>query len=141
MSRSVAASLYLSIVLSFATAWPDEPAVRRFVLPNDDTLASRCQPAGRTRWSSPGRRAADDRDRGRRGRAAAGLHPARMGGSDIKDIRELPQLRDAVRDLAERIQPEALEPYLEFGTSRATTAAASISPRPTAVPAQVISSS
>ena len=35
-----------------------------------------------------------------------------MGGSDSKDIRELPQLRDAVRDLAERIQPEALEPYL-----------------------------
>ena len=29
------------------------------------------------------------------------------------EIRELPALRDAVRELAERIQPQAVEPYLE----------------------------
>jgi hypothetical protein len=114
MSRSVAASLYLSIVLSFATAWPDEPAVRRFVLPNDDTLEL-TMPAG---WSDEmvepqgGGPPTIEIAVAEGGPRQVFIRPE-WADPTSKDIRELPQLRDAVRDLAERIQPEALEPYLE----------------------------
>lgn len=114
MNRSVAASLYLSIVVSFATARAAEPAVRRFELPNEDTLELTI-PAG---WS-------DEMVQPEGGgpptieiSVAAGgprqvfIRPE-WADPTASDIREPPQLRDAVRGLAERIQPEALEPYLE----------------------------
>ena len=114
MIRSVAASLILAQTLSAASARADEPALRRYELPNEDTLEL-TMPAG---WS-------DELVQPLGGGpptieiAVAGGGPRQVfirpewADPTATDVRELPQLRDAVRDLAERIQPEAVEPYLE----------------------------
>ena len=112
MARSVTASLLF--VLALASASADEPALRRYELPNDDTLEL-ALPAG---WADelvqpqgggpPTIEIAVTAD----GPRQVFIRPE-WADPTANDVRELPQLRDAVRDLAERIQPEAAEPYLE----------------------------
>jgi hypothetical protein len=112
MTRSVTASLLFAMAVAGASA--DGPALRRYELPNHDTLEL-ALPAG---WS--------DELVQPQGAGPPTIEIAVTGGRvpqvfirpewadpTANDIRELPQLRDAVRDLAERIQPEAAEPYLE----------------------------
>ena len=114
MNRSVATSLFLALALSVASARADGPALRRYELPNEDTLEL-TMPAG---W-------ADELVEPEGGGPPTIEIAVTEGGPrqvfvrpewldpTATDVRELPQLRDAVRDLAERIQPDALEPYLE----------------------------
>ena len=114
MTRSVTTRILLAAWLAAALAWADESTVRRYELPNHDTLElSMPGRLDRPFRGAPGRRDTDHRDCRGRGRAPTGLRAAGMGRPTAKDVRELPQLRDAVRDLAERIQPEAVENYLE----------------------------
>lgn len=114
MTRSGTAALFLAFSLAAASAWTDEPAVRRYELPNHDTLEL-TMPAG---WSDelvqpqgggPPTIEVAVTDNGPR---QVFIRPEWADPTD-KDIRELPQLRDGVRGLAERIQPQAVEPYLE----------------------------
>jgi hypothetical protein len=114
MTRSVTTSLLLAVWLAAAPAWADESPVRRYELPNHDTLEL-VIPRG---WT-------DHFDQPQGGGtptieiAVADGGPRQVfvrpewADPTAKDVRELPQLRDAVRDLAERIQPEAVENYLE----------------------------
>ena len=114
MSGSVAAPLFLALALSFASARADEAALRRYELPNEDTLELKV-PAG---WSDElvqpqgGGPPTIEIAVSKGGPRQVFIRPE-WADPTSKDVRELPQLRDAVRDLAERIQPEALEPYLE----------------------------
>jgi hypothetical protein len=114
MIRSVTTSLVFFAVLAAGPAWADPPTVRRYELPNHDTLEL-AMPAG---WS--------DHLEEPQGGGPPTIEMAVTDGGPrqvfvrpewadptAKDVRELPQLRDAVRDLAERIQPEAVESYLE----------------------------
>lgn len=114
MTRSVIAMLLLAASLAAQPAWPDEPSFRRYELPNHDTLELR-MPAG---WV--------DRLETPQGGGPPTIEIAVTDGGPHQvfvrpewvdptatEVRELPQLRDAVRDLAERIQPEAVENYLE----------------------------
>lgn len=112
--RSVTPLLALAAWLAAAPAWAEPALLRRYVLPNKDTLEIRL-PAG---W-------ADHLEQP----AGGGPPTVEIAVSDggprqvfvrpewtdptAKEVRELAQLRDAVRDLAERIQPEAVETYLE----------------------------
>ena len=114
MTRSAVASFLLTLALSAAFAWAEEPRLRRYELPNHDTLEL-VMPAG---WSD---QLVQPQGGGpptiEIGVAADGppqvfIRPE-WADPTTKEVRELPQLRDAVRDLAERIQPEAAESYLE----------------------------
>ena len=114
MMRSVPSVFLLATALAAVPAWPDETSLRRYVLPNHDTLELQL-PAG---W-------VDHLEQP----AGGGPPTVEIAVSDggprqvfvrpewedptAKDVRELPQLRDAVRDLAERTQPDAVETYLE----------------------------
>ena len=114
MNRSVAASLFLALAPSAASAGADEPALRRYELPNEDTLEL-ILPAG---WSDElvqpqgGGPPTIEIAVAEGGPRQVFIRPE-WADPTSNDIRELPQLRDAVRDLAERIQPDVLEPYLE----------------------------
>jgi hypothetical protein len=116
MTRSVLACIFLAASLGAGGgAGAEDARLRRFELPNRDTLELSL-PAG---WSD------------------SLLEPAGGGSPTIeiavteggprqvfvtpewpdpvaKEVRELPALRDAIRDLAERVQPDAEEPYLEI---------------------------
>jgi hypothetical protein len=112
--RSVTPALLLAAWLAAAPAWADDPSIRRYELPNHDTLELEL-PAG---WV--------DHFEEPQGGGPPTIEIAMTDGGPrqvfvrpewadptSQDVRELPQLRDAVRDLAERIQPEAVEGYLE----------------------------
>ena len=112
--RSVTPALLLAAWLAAQPAWADEPSIRRYELPNHDTLELEL-PAG---WA--------DHFEQPQGGGPPTIEIAVTDGGPrqvfvrpewadptSKDVRELPQLRDAVRDLAERIQPETVEGYLE----------------------------
>ena len=112
--RSVTPALLLAAWLAAAPAWADESSVRRYELPNHDTLELNL-PAG---WV--------DHFEAPQGGGPPTIEIAISDGGPrqvfvrpewadptANEVRELPQLRDAVRDLAERIQPEAVEGYLE----------------------------
>lgn len=104
----------LAAGLAASGALADDPALRRYELPNRDTLElelpagwtdSLDQPAGGGPPTieiavAPG------------GAAQVYVTPKWAEPTD-KELRELPLLRDAVRELAEKIQPEAAEPYVE----------------------------
>jgi hypothetical protein len=114
MTRSVTARLVLPLLLAALPAGANEPIVRRYELPNRDTLELKV-PVG---W-------ADHLEQPQGGGPPTIEIAVAEGGPrqvfirpewadpTAKEVRELPQLRDAVRDLAERIQPEAVESYLE----------------------------
>lgn len=115
MTRSGPACLSLAAALAAAAgALADDAALRRFELPNRDTLELTL-PAG---WVDSLQQPAGG------GPPTIEIAVGEAGAHQVfvtpewpdpvaKEIRELPALRDAVRDLAERIQPEAEEPYLE----------------------------
>ena len=112
--RSVTSLLVFAAWLAAAPAWADESLLRRYVLPNKDTLELMLPAGWADHFEQP---------------AGGGPPTVEIAVSDggprqvfvrpewadptAKDVRELPQLRDAVRDLAERIQPDAVETYLE----------------------------
>jgi hypothetical protein len=115
MRRSVIFALLVgaALVASIA-ARADEPALRRYELPNLDTLELRL-PAG---W-------VDNVDQP----AGGGPPTIELGLTEgapfqvfvtpewadptASEKRELPGLRDAIRDSAERIKPQAVESFLE----------------------------
>ena len=114
MIRSVTLGLLSAAWFAAAPGWADESAVRRYQLPNHDTLELEIpagwidhleEPAG----GGPPTIEIAVTDGGPR---QVFVRPE-WEDPTAKDVRELPQLRDAVRDLAERIQPEAVENYLE----------------------------
>jgi hypothetical protein len=93
----------------------DESSLRRYELPNRDTLELTL-PAG---W--------DDHLEEPDGGGPPTIEIAMTEGGPrqvfvtpewpdplANELRELPSLRDAVRDMAERTQPRAIEPYLEI---------------------------
>jgi len=106
--------LVLAAVLSAPAAAADDPQLRRYELPNGDTLELTL-PAG---WSD--RLEQPDGD----GPPTIEVAVAAGGATQVfvtpkwaeptgKAVREAPLLRDAVRELADRIQPEVVEPFLE----------------------------
>jgi hypothetical protein len=114
MTRSVIVSLSLAVLLGAGPSAADDAGLRRFELPNRDTLELTL-PAG---WVEHLEQPA--------GGGAPTIEIAVADGGPrqvfvtpewpdplAKEVRELPSLRDAVRDLAERIQPQAVEAYLE----------------------------
>lgn len=116
MTRSVPACLALAGALAAAAvALADDAGLRRFELPNRDTLELTL-PAG---WVDSLLEPAGG------GPPTIEIAVTQTGPAQVfvtpewpdpvaKEIRELPALRDAVRDLAERMQPQAAEPYLEI---------------------------
>ena len=112
--RSVTLTLLLAAWLAAAPALADESSIRHYELPNHDTLELD-MPTG---WV--------DHFEELQGGGPPTIEIAVTAGGPRQlfvrpewadptsnDVRELPQLRDAVRDLAERIQPETVEGYLE----------------------------
>ncbi len=114
MTRSVFASISLAVLIGAGPSAADDAGLRRFELPNRDTLEL-ILPAG---WVEHLEQPA--------GGGAPTIEIAVVEGGPrqvfvtpewpdplAKEIRELPSLRDAVRDMAERTQPQAVEAYLE----------------------------
>jgi hypothetical protein len=114
MTRSVIASLALAVLFGAGASAAEEAGLRRFELPNRDTLELNL-PAG---WVEHLEQPA--------GGGVPTIEIAVIAGGPrqvfvtpewpdplAKEIRELPALRDAVRDMAERTQPQAVESYLE----------------------------
>ncbi len=114
MTRSVIASLALAMLFGAGASAAEEAGLRRFELPNRDTLELNL-PAG---WVEHLEQPA--------GGGVPTIEIAVIAGGPrqvfvtpewpdplAKEIRELPALRDAVRDMAERTQPQAVESYLE----------------------------
>jgi len=115
MTRSVPAVLSLTALLGSAgLALADDAGLRRFELPNRDTLELSL-PAG---WEDTLQQPAGGGPPTIEITVSAGGSPQVFVTPEwpdpiAKEIRELPALRDAVREMAERIQPQAEEPYLE----------------------------
>ncbi len=114
MARSVNLALVLFIALAATGARADDAPLRRYELPNRDTLEMSL-PAG---WVDRVEQPAGD------GPPTIEIAVADGGPAQVfvtpkwaeptdKEVRELPLLRDAVRDLADRIRPDAAESYLE----------------------------
>lgn len=115
MTRSVIAVLALAAASGAAlTTSADEPLRRRFELPNRDTLELTLPVGWTDRLQQP--------EGG--GPPTIEIAVSRDGPPQVfvtpewpdpvaREIRELPALRDAVRDLAERIQPQAAESRIE----------------------------
>jgi len=115
MTRSVIAlPLFAAALGAAGLALADDTELRRFELPNRDTLELTL-PAG---WSESLQEPA--------GGGPPSIEIAVSAGGPrqvfitpewpdpvAKEIREPPALRDAIRELAERIQPQVEEPYLE----------------------------
>jgi hypothetical protein len=109
---SSALCLAIAWLAAFA-AWCDEPASRRYELPNGDTLELTL-PAG---WADQ----VEQPEGGGPPTIVMSISPdgprqvfvtAEWPDPTAKDVRELPQLRDAIRDAAERVKPQAIESYL-----------------------------
>lgn len=114
MTRSVIVSLSLAALCGAGVSAADDPGLRRFELPNRDTLELALpagwvehleQPAG----GGPPTIEIAVVDGGPRQIFVTPEWPDPLA----KEVRELPSLRDAVRDMAERTQPQTVEPYLE----------------------------
>ena len=116
LTRSFTASVcVVAALFTGGVALPDEPGpLRRYELPNRDTLEMTL-PAG---WEDE----VDQPDGG--GPPTIVMSTSPDGPRQVfvtpewpdptgKDIRELPALRDAIRDAAERVKPHAVESYLE----------------------------
>jgi hypothetical protein len=115
MIRSVIVALSLAFLLfSAGPSAADDAGLRRFELPNSDTLEL-VLPAG---WVEHLEQPAGG------GPPTIEIAVVEGGPRQVfvtpewpdplaNEIRELPSLRDAVRDMAERIQPQAVEAYLE----------------------------
>jgi hypothetical protein len=111
---------FAAIVL-VAAAWPaagpaasQEAALRRYLLPNRDTLELSL-PAGWTdELEQPGGGGPPTIEIAvtEGGPRQVFIRPE-WADPTAPDVRELPQLRDAIRDLAERIRPDTVENYLE----------------------------
>jgi hypothetical protein len=114
MFRSVTVLLLFTAGLAAAPARADESSLRRYELPNHDTLELSIPAGWAEHFEVP------------QGGGPPTIEIAVVDGGPrqvfvrpewtdptAKEVRELRQLRDAVRDLAERIQPEAVENYLE----------------------------
>jgi len=114
MIRSVTPRLLLVASLTVASAWADESSVRRYELPNHDTLELSIPGGWYDHFEEPqgGGTPTIEIAVAEGGPRQVFVRPE-WADPTAKDVRELPQLRDAVRDLAERIQPEAVENYLE----------------------------
>ena len=114
MTRSVTTALLLAASLAAAPAWADESSVRRYELPNHDTLELSIPAGWIDHFEEPqgGGPPTIEIAVAEGGPRQVFVRPE-WADPTAKDVRELPQLRDAVRDLAERIQPEAVENYLE----------------------------
>jgi hypothetical protein len=114
-ARSAFACFLLGAALTASGQDISDPThLRRFELPNRDTLELTL-PAG---WTEH----LDQPDGG--GPPTIEIAIAEGGPRQVfvtpewpdplaKELRELPSLRDAVREMAERTQPQAVEPYLE----------------------------
>lgn len=115
MLRSVTASLgFLAASLAASTGFADDSALRRYELPNRDTLEL-ALPAGWTdHFEQPagGGPPTIEIAVAEGGPAQVFVTPKWAEPTD-KEVRELPLLRDAVRELAARIQPDAVENYIE----------------------------
>jgi hypothetical protein len=114
MIRSAIACLTLALLGTAGVVHADEPGLRRFELPNRDTLELSL-PAG---WVDSLQEPAGGGPPTIEIAVSAGA-PAQVFVTPewpdpvAREIRELPALRDAIRELAERIQPQAAEAYLE----------------------------
>ncbi len=114
MTRSVIASLSLAVLFGASPSTADDARLRRFELPNRDTLELTLPAAWAEHLEQPA------------GGGSPTIEITVVEGGPrqvfvtpewpdplAKGIRELPALRDAVRDMAERTQPQAVETYLE----------------------------
>lgn len=116
MRRSVTRlSLLLVAALAAALAFADDVPLRRYELPNRDTLEL-VLPAG---WSDefdqpPGGGPPTIAIAVVEGGPAQVFVTPKWAEPTDKDVRELPLLRDAVHELAERIRHEAVESYIEI---------------------------
>lgn len=115
MLRSVThllASLAAALVASGAFA--DDSLLRRYELPNRDTLELSLPPGWTDHFEQPagGGPPTIEIAIAEGGQAQVFVTPRWAEPTD-KEVRELPLLRDAVRELAGRIQPEAVETYIE----------------------------
>jgi hypothetical protein len=114
MPRSLNIALVLLAALAAAGIRADDSPLRRYELPNRDTLELSL-PAG---WTDHVEQPDGDGPPTieiaitEGGPAQVFVTPKWTEPTD-KEVRELPLLRDAVRDLAERMRPQAAEPYLE----------------------------
>ncbi len=115
MTRSVIACLALSLLLGTGGNAPaNEAALRRFELPNADTLELSL-PAGwvdRLQEPAGGGPPTIEIAVSEGGPAQVFITPE-WPDPVAREVRELPALRDAIRELAQRIQPQAREPVLE----------------------------
>ncbi len=115
MTRSAFACLLLGATFAaHGQQIADDSRLRRFELPNRDTLELTL-PAG---WAEH----LEQPDGG--GPPTIEIAVTEGGPRQVfvtpewpdplaKELRELPSLRDAIREMAERTQPQAVEPYLE----------------------------
>jgi len=115
MTRSVIVAPSLAILLfGVGPSVAQDAGLRRFELPNRDTLEL-VLPAG---WAEHLEQPAGG------GPPTIEITVVEGGPRQVfvtpewpdplaKEVRELPSLRDAVRDIAERIQPQSVEAYLE----------------------------
>jgi hypothetical protein len=115
VTRSLGCASWLACAwLAACPARCDEPALRRYELPNRDTLELTL-PAG---WEDQ----VDQPEGGGPPTIVMSITPEGPRQVFItpewpdptgKDVREPPQLRDAIRDAAERVKPQAVESFLE----------------------------
>ena len=116
LTRLLPAACCLAVALfAVGAARADDPAgFRRYELPNRDTLELTL-PAG---WEDQ----LEQPEGGGPPTIVMGIRPGGPRQVFItpewpdptgKAVRELAQLRDAIRDAAERVKPQAVEPYLE----------------------------
>jgi hypothetical protein len=110
---SLAGLAFAAALAAGAAARAQAPELRRYELPNLDTLELLLPPG----W-------ADHVDQPTGGKLTIELGPAEGAPSQVfvtpewldpaaPEVRELPALRDAVRDAAERIKPQVVERFLE----------------------------
>jgi hypothetical protein len=115
MQRSVAFPLLALVALgATAAARGDEAAFRRYELPNGDTLEMTLPPRWTDRLEQPdgGGPPTFEIATAEGGPAQVFVTPKWDEPAD-QEVQEPAQLRDAVRELAARIQPEAVESPLE----------------------------
>jgi hypothetical protein len=113
MRRLLASGLLAALSIAAATAQAAEPTLRRYELANLDTLELALPPGWVDKVEQPAG-----------GPLTIELGPAAESPFQVfvtpewqdptaPEIRETPALRDAIRDAAERIKPQAVESYLE----------------------------
>jgi hypothetical protein len=115
MTRTVTAAVLLAAAwLAAGPAASQETALRRYLLPNRDTLELSL-PAG---WTDEFAQPSGGGPPTIEIAVAAGgprqvfIRPE-WADPTAPDVRELPQLRDSIRDMAERMRADAVESFLE----------------------------